>query len=166
MPAHAPAALSTAVLVTAAGGGHHRPVTTLLHGRIRHTTRDPRGLLHWVAPGQIVLYAVHDSKPRTLVFRTPATPRDALCAGVPAVRVPCVSPSVTLLSQTATLARRALIVRLFRTLIHAGREPSSLTDLFFAKLDIVLARRAPTFEAIQALLAQHDAESTRARNGQ
>jgi hypothetical protein len=153
MPASLGDVPATAVLVTAAGGGQHRPATALIHGCVRHTTPDPRGTLHWVSPGEIVLYGVRDSKSRTLIFRTPGARRESIVT-----RVPGVSLAVSLLTHTTTLTRRVLILRLFRKLIHAGRDPSALSDLFFAKLDIVLARRSPSFDAIEALMLQHDAD--------
>src|SRR5688572_10411989 len=151
-PLSGASARPTGVLVTSlASPSRPRTVTWLHHAAVSRVTPDPRGAVHWVPPGQIALYTVRGHKTRTFVFRT-AAQRATLLSSVPGV-----SPRVTLLVQTTTLARQALLLGFFRSLIVAGRSPTSLDDLLFAKLNVLLSRRAPTREALDGLLSQHDA---------
>jgi len=151
-PPESAATSLTAVLVTDSAQPHpKRPTTRLLGGLVVRTTPDPRGIVHWILPGVVVLYTVHAREPRTFVFRT-ATSRFSQIL----TRVPGVSPSVVLLVQTTTLGRQALVHRLFRQLGRARREPSHLPDVFYSKLQTVLARRAPSAAAIDSLLLQAD----------
>ena len=154
-PHEAAATSLTAVLVTDSAGPHpKRPRTRLLGGSVVHTSTDPRGTVHWIRPGVVVLYAVHAREPRTFVFRT-ATSRSSQIL----TRVPGVSPAVVLLVQTTTLGRQALVHRLFRQLGRARRDPSHLPDIFYSKLQTVLARRASSAAAIDSLLLQTDEPS-------
>jgi hypothetical protein len=151
--AEAEVAALTAILVTdSAQPPSNRSITRLLRGSVFRTTPDPRGTVHWVRPGEIVLYTVHAHEPRTFVFRTPTSRASQILT-----RVPGVSPAVVLLVQTTTLGRQVLVHRLFRQLGRARRDPSHLPDVFYSKLHTVLARRAPNGAAINSLLLQtHD----------
>lgn len=142
----------TAILVTSATAvARPQTVTRLLHGLVSRTTRDPRGTIHWVLPGEIVLYSVRGQQPRTFVFRTANAAANLLSS------VPGVAPRVTLLVQTTTANRQALLQLYFRNLLRQGRNPTLLADRLYAKLNIVLSRRTASRDALDALLLQHDA---------
>lgn len=140
----------TPILVTSAQRDRGATHTSLVYGPSLRTTEDSRGRVHWVAPGQIVVYHARGQRPRTFVLRTLATPEPI------GTRVPGVHRPVRLLVQTTTAARLGLLARFVRRLLREGRDPSALADVFYHRLDVLLSGRAPSDRLVRALLEHHD----------
>lgn len=97
----------------------------------------PRGSVLVVPPGQVVVYCLRASACRAFVFRTLERLEPMSSA------VPGVSPAVRLLVQTQTLGRLARLEDLVQYLAKTGRDPSSLSDVFYLRLNAILAGKLP-----------------------
>jgi hypothetical protein len=146
----APGGTMTMVLVTHSTSASSR----VLHGTVVDRRPHPRGVVLVVAPGEVVFYGLRTRVHRAFVFRTLATSEDF------ASEVPGVSPPVRLLLQTQTLGRWARLEELVRHLARSGRNPSSLSDAFYSRLNAVLGRKLPSSgRVIRALLDHEDAQT-------
>ena len=109
----------------------------VVHGLALERRPHPRGTVLTVAPGQIVVYCLRARSCRTFVFRTLERP-EAYSSELPGV-----SPAVRLLLQTQTVGRLARLEDLVHYLAKTGRDPSALSDVFYSRLNAILAGKLP-----------------------
>ena len=142
-----PSSSMTSVLVTHSTSASSR----VLHSTVVDRRPHARGIVLVVPPGEIVFYCLRTRVHRAFVFRTLRAIEDF------ASEVPGVSPPVRLLLQTQTLGRLARLEELVRDLARSGRNPSSLSDSFYSRLNAVLGRRVPSSaRSIRSLLDHED----------
>lgn len=141
---------ATAILATHRLGTRKGSSTQLLYGPSFRTTEDARGQVHWIRPGQLVVFQARGNRLCTFVFRT------VEATEVGGTRLPGVHRPVRLLIHTTTLRRALLLARLLRLLLRQGRDPAALPDIFYRRLDVVLSRRSTQDAQVQAMLTHYD----------